>query len=520
MELPQLIDALSDPAAYPYPVTEVVVRQTHISAVFLAGPFAYKIKKPVHPGFLDFRTLELRRHFCEEEVRLNRRLAPTVYHGVVPVTRDGTRVQAEGHGQPIEWAVKMERLPEAATLQHGLEHGQIDAATLRSLAAAIAAFHGRAETNARIASFGRFEMVARNIRDNLNVDPSLFGVTVSRAVFERLRSATEAALARLQPLIDCRAERGVPRDVHGDLRVDHVYLFPERAPPADVVVVDCIEFNERFRYIDPVADMAFLVLGLLHAGRRDLAMAFAEAYFRASGDDEGRALLPLYTVYRAEVRGKVEGMKYLEPEVPSAEREAARMLSRAHWLLALGEAEPAERRQALILMAGLPGAGKSTLARAVAERLHFEVIRSDVVRKELAANVADAYAPEWTDRTYAECLRRAEALLFEGRRVIVDANFRREAQRRLFLEAAVRWGVRGLLLVCRASPEVVRERLSARSGDASDATWTIYQRLAAEWEEPGDFTRRWIHDVVTDGRSDDVLAHVLSVLREREVGRC
>jgi aminoglycoside phosphotransferase family enzyme/predicted kinase len=512
MELALLIEALSSPGAYTHPVDEVLVCQTHISAVFLAGPFAYKIKKAVNPGFLDFSTLEKRRHFCEEEVRLNRRLAPTVYLGVVPVTQDGPFVCVEGQGTIVEWAVKMERLPAEATLRRRLRTGAVGVETIGALARKIAAFHRGAVTNERIATFGRFDAVARNIRENFEGAP--VGVTLSRAVLDLLQTLREKALARMRPVIEARAERGVPREVHGDLRLDHVYHFPERTPPADLVIIDCIEFNERFRFIDPVADTAFLIMDMVRAGRRDLAQHFADTYFEATGDAEGRTLLPLYVGYRATVRGKVEGMKSQQAEVPEGERAAALVEARAHWLLALGELEEPARRPGLVLIAGLPGAGKSTLARSLAEQSGFALIRSDEVRKELAAGSKDIYSPEWSERTYAECLRRAEGLLFEGRRVLVDANFRKEQQRRTFLEAAARGGVRTVLLVCRASPEVVRERLAARGRDVSDADWRVYRKLAAEWEEPGDFSRRFLREIGTNGSREEGLNQVREVLRE------
>ena len=285
MDLAGMIEALSDPAAYPrsHPADAVEVRQTHISVVFLAGPHAYKIKKPLALGFLDYSTPERRRHYCEQEVRLNRRLAPSVYLGVVPVTSDGTRVEMEGRGEVIEWAVKMERLPDDATLRERLRRGEIGGGQIEALARRIAAFHARAESGASISASGRLEVVARNARENFEESESLVGTTISRAVFERLEALTESTLAALGPLIEGRAGRGVPRDGHGDLRLDHVYLFPERPPPADMVIVDCIEFNERFRCADPIADMAFLAMDLTLHGRGDLARAFAEAYIRRLG---------------------------------------------------------------------------------------------------------------------------------------------------------------------------------------------------------------------------------------------
>lgn len=523
MELPRLIEALADPNAYPHAVGAVEVRQTHISAVFLAGAHVYKVKKPVAPGFLDFTTLDKRLHFCREEVRLNRRLAPDVYLGVVPIVRTPVGVRVEGEGEVVEWAVKMRRLPEEVTLLQRVLRGEADAGLVAAVARRIADFHHGAESNERIASFGRSEVVARNVREVFARAEPRVGEAVSRAVFDRTRALAEDALARLRPLIDARATRGVPRDCHGDLRLDHIYCFPGEAPPGDLVIIDCIEFNEEFRFGDPVADMAFAAMGLAFRGRRDLARAFVDAYFRAVGDEEGRALLPLYAAYRAAVRGMVEGLLLSEKEVPEAERNAARTRCHAHWLLALTELEPPGRRPCLVLVAGLPGSGKSTLARALGARAGFEVIRSDVVRKELAglpaqepsppAMRAALYSAGSTDRTYGECLRRAEQLLAEGRRVIVDATFREEPRRKLFLEAAVRCGVPAAVVVCEASPETVHRRLEGRKEDASDADWNVYQRVAGNWEAAGPDVGRVLRSVSTEGTTEDALRQALDFLR-------
>jgi len=524
MELARLIEALSDAAAYGHPADTVEVRHTHISVVFLAGPFAYKIKKPVNLGFLDFSTLENRRHFCAEEVRLNRRLAPLVYLGIVPVTRAAETLKMDGRGEVVEWAVKMERLPEEATLLRRLQHQEVGVGLVEALARKVASFHACAEGGKHIAAFGRFEVVAQNARENFGQVAPQVGTTLSRAVFDRLRGLTEEALVRLRPVIERRAEQGVPRDTHGDLHLDHVYLFPEREPPADLVIIDCIEFNERFRFADPVADSAFLVMDLRFHGHRHLAQAFAEEYFRASGDEEGRALLSFYVAYRAAVRGKVEGFELLEKEIPEGERAAALAKARAHWLLALGELEPPDRRPCLVLVGGLPGTGKSTLAQGLAERANFRLIRSDLVRKELAGVPAqDAarspfgegiYAPAWTERTYAECLSRAETLLLEGNRVIVDASFGEEKRRRAFLEAAARLAVPAVFLLCQADPEVVRVRLESRRGDVSDADRSIYRQAAERWEPIGQLTRPVVHELPTEGSQEQNLCQALRWLQD------
>jgi aminoglycoside phosphotransferase family enzyme/predicted kinase len=522
MALVRLIEAMSRPTAYPEPPGEVQIRQTHISVVFLAGRQAYKIKKPVALGFLDFRTLEARRHFCAEEVRLNRRLAPAVYQGVVPVTRSGDGLRFGGEGEAIEWAVQMERLPEEATLLNRLHRRELDTAQIERLAQRIAAFHRAAETSPRIAALARFEAVAGNVRDNLDVPPADVDKLIRRSVLKRLHYRMEKMLERLRPRLESRAACGIPRDTHGDLRLEHIYLFPEKRPPNDLVIIDCIEFNERFRYADPVADMAFVVMDLMFEGRRDLARTFADAYFRAMGDEGGRELLPLYTAYRSTVRAKVGGIKCAEMEIPESERTLARSRARAHWLLALGELERADRKPCLVLVGGLPGSGKSTLARGLAECSSFHVLRSDVVRKELArdagvllpSSTATIYTPKWTAKTYAKCLRRAEKLLFAGQRVLVDATFREERWREAFLAAAVRWGVPAVLLLCRVDPAIAHGRLEHRRHDVSDADWRVYQSLAQSWQEIGDFTRPFLHEISSSGSAEETLAQGLQTLLE------
>ncbi len=526
--IPRLIEGLSRPEAYPYRVDRVEVRQTHISVVFLAGEFAYKIKKPVNLGFLDFSTLARRERDCREEVRLNRRLAPDVYLGVVPIVEGpeglvvGSAVEpgseavagpdAEPGADPVrgpretgrelsdgrpeglvEWAVRMRRLPDDLTLAAWLADRILRPYHVAVVGRRIAGFHGRADRSDEIARWGRFEVVARNARENLEQAVGHLGVTLAPELHARLAAALDRELERLEPLIRRRAAAGVPCDTHGDLHLDHIYVFPDREPPGDIVIIDCIEFNERFRYADPVADIAFLDMDLRFHGATDLAVVLDDAYFEASGDAEGRALLGFYAAYRAAVRAKVEGMKALEHEVDPADRRQSRDSSRAHWILALGLLEPPERRPGLVLVGGLPGTGKSTLAGRLAERAGFSVVSSDITRKRLAGLPADVsaaaafgagiYAPEWNERTYRALLEEAEDRISRGERVIVDASFREDARRAAFLDLARRLRVPAIFLDLRAPPNRVRDRILARQGGPSDADVDIYEEAAARWEE-------------------------------------
>jgi predicted kinase len=273
--------------------------------------------------------------------------------------------------------------------------------------------------------------------------------------------------------------------------------------------------------------VAFLVMDLVFHGRRDLARAFAAAYLQAAGAGHADVLLPFYTAYRAVVRAKVDGFKWLEPEVSAEERQQARSRAQAYWLLALGELEEPGRKPCLVLVGGLPGTGKSTLAEDLAEHAGFQVIRSDVVRKELAGLAATTqagnefeqglYSPERSEQTYTECLRRAQASLGEGKRTLIDAGFRTETSRKLFLQAARALAVPGLFLHCRLDAEVARQRLAARRGDASDADWAIYQRLAGQWEPPATTEPRSCWVVETGESRSLALEQALGILREQNL---
>jgi predicted kinase len=235
-------------------------------------------------------------------------------------------------------------------------------------------------------------------------------------------------------------------------------------------------------------------------------------------------LLPFYTSYRAAVRGKVEGLKLARPEMSDSDRALALSKARGAWLLALSELQAPSRKPCLVLVGGLPGTGKSTLANALAQQAGFRVIRSDIVRKELAGTGGEEcrsefgqgiYTAEWTKRTYAECLRQAEELLFYGERVLVDANFREDNQRRMFLDAAIRWGVPTAFLLCETEPELVRTRLANRRGDASDADWSVYENAVATWEELGPETRSRTQTINTGEALEPALFNTLSVLRKQ-----
>lgn len=562
-ELTELIAALARPEALGHPPgARVEVIHTHVSVVLLVGDDVFKFKKPQDLDFLDYSTLERRRHFCALEVELNRRLAPDVYLGVVEIRRDSDgSLRVEGPGEVVEVAVHMRRLPDAAALASRIEHSVdasdgVDASALRKIGARIFGFHRAARRGPEVSAWATFAVVAANARQNFAQLADLG--RVSEALLTRLERCTEEALGRHHATIEARARRRVACDTHGDLRLEHIYLFPDRPPPADLVILDCIEFAEQFRCADPIADLAFLVMDLHRVDRRDLAAALLAGYFGAydvplappapsapsapsvpsvpSPDPgsaiasvadehaEARALLPLYTAYRATVRAKVEAFKAAGPEVPPAVAAAAAVAARRYLLLALLELQAPALRPCLVLVAGLPGTGKSTLARALAAE-GFGWVRSDAVRKQLAglapedpahaATGAGIYTAAWTDRTYARCHDLARAALAEGERVVVDANFKTAAQRAPFIALAHELGVPLQIFVCEAEPAAVEQRLSRRTGDASDADVAVYRQARALWEPVAAGLDATVID--TTGPTDASVAAVFVALERHDL---
>jgi aminoglycoside phosphotransferase family enzyme/predicted kinase len=527
MDIASLIAELSKPEIYPCHVERLELRQTHISVICLTDDVVYKIRKSVKFSFLDFSTLAQRRFDCEREVELNQRLAPDVYLGIVPIVRRDGRVYVEGPGEVIDWAVKMNRLPDSATLEQRLQRGEVGPEMIGMLGRRLAAFHAAAASSAQIAEYGRYEAITHNVLENLEAVHGSGDAVIDAEQLARLTQLVRQRLESDRELIIRRMERRVPRDTHGDLRLDHVYFFPDRDPPADLCVIDCIEFNDAFRYADPVADIAFLIMDLKYHGHPELARRLTDEYFVAAGDEEGRQLLPLYVSYRAAVRAKVATLELAETEIPEAERKAASERARGLWILALSELEVPSRRSCLVLVGGLQGTGKTTLARGLSEAAGFTVIRTDVVRKELIeksqlaspgrSNTAGIYAEERIDQTYEECLHRAVELLRLGRRVIVDATFAREVQRQKFLEAARCLGIPAYFLNCQADPEIVHRRLDARSGDASDADWQVYQAAVDKWEKAGSSTARVMTRVDCGGSAEAARDFAADVLKNAEL---
>jgi aminoglycoside phosphotransferase family enzyme len=327
-DLPELVEALLDPRAYPGNPGRIELVQTQISYVFLAGDFVYKAKKPVDMGFLDYTTLEKRRFFCHKEVELNRRLCPSAYLGVAPVTRDNGIYLINGKGEPLEYVVKMRRLPREAMMDALLPRGGVTGEMVGRVAEVIAAFHARAATDEEISRLGGLEAVVKNTEENFEQTEKYLDTIITPEVFRRIRDYTRDFIRDNTALFHRRAAGGRIRDCHGDLHASHV-CFSE-----GICIYDCIEFIDRLRYSDVTADVAFLAMDLDHFGRADLADVFVREYVAAGGDTELPEMLNFYKCYRAYVRGKVSCFQYDDPHIAPEEREKSAAAARRYFELA------------------------------------------------------------------------------------------------------------------------------------------------------------------------------------------
>lgn len=482
MELPPLIAALLDPRAWPERPSEVKLRQTHISYIFFTTDFVYKIKKPVDFGFLDFTTLDKRKSFCEEEVRLNRRLAPSIYLGVVGIAAPERFPFVGVGGEIIEYAVKMARLPEESILERALTAGEVKKDVIIRIAHVIAEFHKRAPTSAYISGFGSLETIKKNTDENFAQTRDFIGYTISPGQYGAIRDYTGSFLETKKDLFLRRVNEGFIKDCHGDIHCEHISITD------GINIFDCIEFNERFRFSDTVADIAFLAMDLDFEGRHDLSGALAKEYFKEAFDRDGLKLLDFYKCYRAYVRGKVEGFKSREAEVSENERTLAVIGARYHFHLARLYAAKGFR-PVMIIISGLSGTGKSTLAESLSQSTKIKRVSSDMVRKGLACVPLHEkrrepfkkgiYSDEFTEKTYAALISEGVRLLSKKRSVILDATFLNPAHIEMAREAALKAGAVFVVIECVADEGVIKERLAKRAGEPggiSDARWEIYLR--------------------------------------------
>jgi len=486
--LDRLIAALCQPARYAHPVGAVELLQTHISCVLLAGDYAYKIKKPVNLGFLDFTTLAARRHYCEEELRINRRTAPGLYLEVVAIGGSVAEPAIGGAGAAIEYALRMRRFAQDDLLDRMARQGRLLPQHIDALARDVAAFHARIGRAGADQAFGNPQHILAPALQNFEQLLALACDKVDIALLARLRDWTIHAHAALAPVFATRKRDGWVRECHGDLHLGNIALL-EGAPTP----FDGIEFNPAFRWIDVMGEVAFLAMDLFDHRLPRLAYRFLNTYLEITGDYAGLRVLRFYLVYRALVRAKVSALKAHQPGMAAKDRSETEHAYRRHLYLSERLARPAH--PAMLIMHGLSGSGKTTVSQFFLESPGAVRLRSDVERKRLygiaaaehsnSALDAGLYTPAASRRTYGRLADLARAVLDARYPVIVDAAFLRRAERDRFAQLARDANASFLIAACAASPATLRERVAARerdAEDASDAGVTVLQRQIATAE--------------------------------------
>lgn len=519
----RLIADLDRAEAYPYPVDAIALEETHASLAFLAGDYVYKVKKPVDFGFLDFSTLERRKFFCEEELRLNRRLTHGVYLDVVPVVEVGGRLSFHGKGTTHDYAVKMRRLDDSQILGHLIDTNQIEDEIWVALSQRLTRFYAEAATGEGVNEWGTVAADWHNIEENIDQSAPYVGTIVAPTQLELIEEVSRQFLDDERALIEVRLAAGKVREGHGDLHLAHICV--EGPTPDELQIYDCIEFNPRLRCLDIAVDIAFLSMDLDYHGHPAFARRIVELLAHDLRDADLPRLVQFFSIYRAHVRAKVACFRANEiaPELP--EFFAVRNEAERYFDLATSYIVESSR-PTLFLVGGLSGTGKSVISRRLARSIGAGLVSSDSIRLELAGKTpperqtveygTGVYSEYFTNRTYEQMFTRAEEVLVTGGSAVLDATFLNPRWRERAREVAERLGVDLLLIECQCPPEVARERLTKRARElfeASEADWAIYQEQRHRYGESfGEDEALPLLTVRTDRHSGQILDDVLSRL--------
>ncbi len=502
----QLIESLRQPEAYDHPVGPISVVETHISWVVLTGSYAYKLKKPVNLGFVDFSTLDRRLHFCREELRLNGRLAPDLYLDVVPITGTPQKPRVAGSGIPIEYAVRMRQFPQEALLGQVLARGELTNAHIDQLTADVAAFHSCVAVAGSDTPFGTPERLREPVDETVRFLDSTIQTADFQQKLDRLCDWIEIAFSAHRADFEQRKQEGFVRECHGDMHLGNMILEQGR-----VVIFDCIEFNDNLRWIDVASEIAFCVMDLEDRKAPRLARRFLNAYLERTGDYAALRVISYYFVYRALVRAKVAAIRLGQDDLLADER--SRLVDECRQYLELAEASTRPLPRFLAITHGFSGSGKTFVAQSLLEQTAALRVRSDVERKRLfefdplartSSGLGESiYAADATQRTYARLLELASLVLNAGFPVIVDATFLMRAQREQFRRLAKSLNVRFLILDCRADDDTLNQRVQIRAReefDASEADLAVLERQRAIAEPLGDDERADVIAIDTDRR--------------------
>jgi aminoglycoside phosphotransferase family enzyme/predicted kinase len=481
-----LFDHLKDPKFYGPHVTSVELLQTHISYVALTGTYAYKVKKTVNFGFLDFSTLDKRKYYCEEELRLNRRLCPKIYLGVLPITQKDSTLELDGSGTIVEYALKMKEFPQEFIMTNMLKQNKVTEETIDHICSILIEFYAAQEPSEEIKKYGELQAVKQNIDENFDQTKPMIDITVPKNTFWSIKDAANKFFERKKEVFGHRMSEGKIFDCHGDLHSGNIVITAE-----NIHIFDCIEFNDRFRFCDIASDIGFLAMDLDYLNFPYLSSHLISRYVEKSADKGIYNVLNFYKSYRAFVRGKVHGFQLNDPHIDPGKKKgiiesAKKYFELSSYYAALFSLDLHKKKPLLFLVSGLSGTGKSTIAQKIAVDYHAVQINTDVVRKEVAGidqferhhDQVDTglYDPKRVDDTYEQVMKRAEGVLKKGGNVVLDATFQKKKYRKMAHHIAMKNHSTVVIVQCVCPDEVVKKRLEDRlkKKSVSDGRWEIY----------------------------------------------
>lgn len=481
---PLFIQAMLKPEFYDHQVQSCELIETHISWVILTGEYVYKIKKPVNFGFLDFSTLEKRKFYCKEELRLNQRLAPELYLDVIPLTGSTESVELDGSGKAFEYTIKMKQFPQETQLDHVLERNELKPKIINSIANLIASFHQQIDIAEKATEYGNPDRVYHPINENFIQIQERVTDAPTLDLLSNIEIWSKQTFKQIKPHLTQRKENGFIRECHGDLHLRNLAWYNN-----EPLAFDCLEFNPNFRWIDVISEIAFFIMDLDDHKQPELAQRFLNKYLELTGDYNGCHVLRFYQVYRAMVRAKVDAIRAHQEGISKQEAEEASKEFNSYLQLALTYSK--KRAPFLIITRGMSAVGKSYWSQQLLEKTNAIRIRSDVERKRLfnilpcdnpQENIAQGiYSPEATDKTYLKLLEITEDIIGAGFPVIIDAAFSSFEQRNLFKKLANKKQIQFVIMEFVASNETLKQRIFKREQGVSDADITVLENQIQHW---------------------------------------
>ncbi|PHV64307.1 AAA family ATPase [Cyanobacterium aponinum] len=482
MSQEKLIQRMQQANFYHHPVKEPIeIIQTHCSNVFLTGNYAYKMKKIVDFGFLDYSTLAKRQHFLSVELEMNKQIAPDLYLEVLPIYEENNNFYWQEQGQIKEYVLKMNQFPQENLLLNIYQQGNLTSQHMKELGKLVAKFHQNTVTNEYITSFGTPEKIGESISQNYEQTQKYIGIAQNQEQYEQTKAFTDSFLHNYRDVLEKRQTDHKIKECHGDLHLKNICIWQDK-----IQLFDRIEFNEPFRFVDVMYDVAFTVMDLDSKGEKTLANVFLNTYLEETGDWEGVQVLPLYLSRQAYVRAKVTSLLLDDRAISEEEKVKAKETAAAYYHLAWQYTQPSQGK--IIMMSGLSGSGKTTIATKKARELNAIHIRTDAVRKHLAniplqeKGEKEIYSQAMTAKTYQKLLDLAKILTIQGFTVILDGKFDRICWRQPVLEFVLNHNIEFEIIYCHAPLDVLQNRLRQRNSDISDATPELLKQQQKQQE--------------------------------------